>query len=186
MYFFFAEVAESGGIMGMFENNLINWLLLVAFLWWIMATKLPPVFKGREEGIGATLAQTQKAREEAQALLERQKTAVANAEAEAENIIKEAKHAAHEMQVAIEQQSKRDIEDMLHKFEGALASERQVLVTQMRHASVKAAIALTEGQLSTQVTPEVKANLLNQFMAQLETLNVNSVSSGASLESASK
>jgi F0F1-type ATP synthase membrane subunit b/b' len=85
--FFFADVAESGGFMGIFENNLINWLLLVASLWWLMSTKLPPVFKGREDGIKATLNQALKAREEAQALLEKQKAAVANAEVEAENIL---------------------------------------------------------------------------------------------------
>jgi len=185
--YFFAEVAENSGFMGMFENNLINWLLLVAFLWWVMATKLPPVFKGREESINATLASAKLAREEALALLEKQKAAVANAEVEAENILKEAKHAAHEMQVAIEQQTKKEVEDMLHKFEGALAGERQMLVTQMRHAAVEAALQLVRGELASRVTPEVRANLLNQFMDQLETLNPgHPVSSSTSLESISK
>jgi F-type H+-transporting ATPase subunit b len=184
--FFFAAEAATPEIYGLFENNLINWLLLMAGILWLMTTKLPPVFKGREEGIHATLSQAQKAREEAQALLEKQKTAVANAEAEAENIIKEAQHAAHEMQISIEQQTKKEMEELLHKFENALASERQVLVTQMRRASIKAALALTEGQLASKVTPEVKSNLLNQFMAQLETLNVNAAVSSAALEKASK
>jgi len=185
MFYFATEVAETSGFMGMFENNLINWLLLVAFLWWIMATKLPPVFKGREESISATLSQAQKAREEAQALLEKQKAAVANAEVEAENILKEAKHAAAEMQLAIEKQTKRDIEDMLHKFEGALAGERQVLITQMRQAAVQAAIELARGELASRVTPEVRANLLNQFMDQLETMNPGR-HTASSLESAHK
>lgn len=184
--FFFAEVGESAGIMGMFENNVINWLLLVAFLYWVMATKLPPVLKGREEGIKATLAQAQKAREEAQEQLSRQKTAVANAEAEAENILKEAKHAAHEMQVAIEEQTKKDVADMLHKFESALAAERQMLVSQMRHAAVHAAIDLARVELAGRVTPEVRANLLNQFMGQLETLNPGNPVSSSTLESISK
>jgi F-type H+-transporting ATPase subunit b len=184
--FFFAEVAEGGGLMGMFENNVINWLLLVAFLYWIMATKLPPVFKGREESIKATLSQAQKAREEAEALLNQQKTAVANAEAEAENILKEAKNAAHEMQVAIEEQTKKDVADMLHKFENALAAERQVLVSQMRQAAVHAAIDLARVELASRVTPEVRANLLNQFMGQLETLNPGNPVSSSTLESMRK
>jgi F-type H+-transporting ATPase subunit b len=184
--FFFAEVAEHAGFMGIFENNLINWLILVAFFWWIMSTKLPPIFKGREDSITATLVHAQKAREESQALLEKQKAAVANAEAEAENIVKEAKHAASEMQKAIELQTKKDIEDQLHKFESALAGERQMLVTELRLAAVQAAIELTKGQLASKVTPEVKANLLNQFMAQLETLNTGRSVSSSSLESISK
>ena len=185
--FFLAEVGEQAGIMGVFENNLINWLLLVAFLWWILSSKLPPVFIGREDSIKATLAQAQEARQEAEALLQKQKVAVANAEVEAENILKEAKHAASEMQAAIALQTKKDIDDMLHKFENSLASERQVLVSQMRQAAVQAAIELTKGLLASRVTPEVRASLLNQFMAQLETLNPGrTVSSSTSLESISK
>jgi F-type H+-transporting ATPase subunit b len=184
--FFFADVAEHAGIMGIFENNLINWLLLVGFLWWVMSTKLPPVFKGREDSIKATLDHALKAREEAQALLEKQKAAVANAEAEAESIIKEAKHAASEMRLAIEEQTKKDIEDMLHRFETALATERQALVTEMRHAAVQAAIDLTRGQLASRVTAEVRSNLLNQFMDQLETLNPDHPVSSSSLESIAK
>jgi F-type H+-transporting ATPase subunit b len=184
--FFFAEVAENAGIMGIFENNVINWLLLVAFLYWIMATKLPPVFKGREDSIKATLSQAQKAREEAQALLAQQKTAVANAEVEADGLLKDAKHAAHEMQVAIEEQTKKDVADMLQKFENALAAERQVLVSQMRQAAVHAAIDLTRGELASRVTPEVRASLLNQFMGQLETLNPGNPVPASTLESTRK
>ncbi len=185
--FFFAEVAENAGFMGIFENNLINWILLVAFIWWIMASKLPPVFKGREDNIKATLDQARIAREEAQALLTKQKESVANAEAETENMLKEAKHAAHEMQLAIEEQTKKDVADLLHKFESALASERQMLVSQMRQAAVQAAIELVKGELASRVTAEVKANLLNQFMDQLETLNPgHAVSSSTKMGSMSK
>lgn len=184
---FFAEV-ESSGFMGMFENNVINWVLLVLFLGWVMGKKLPPVFKGRRESINATLEAARKAREEAEHLLEKQKAAVANAEVEAEKIIAEARHAAKEMQASLEAQTHKDIEDLLAKFEGSIASERQMLVNEMRQATVRAALELTKGQLASSVTPEVKATLLNQFMAQLETLNTRhgALSSGASLESISK
>ena len=79
--FLLAEV-EHSGLFGMFENNLINWLILVGFLGWVLGKNLPPAFKGREESINATLNQAKKAKEEAEALLEKQKAAVANAEKE--------------------------------------------------------------------------------------------------------
>ena len=73
--FLFAEV-EHNQLFAMFENNVINWVLLVAFFWWVMAKNLPPVFKARDESINATLAAAQKARLDAEALLEKQKAAV--------------------------------------------------------------------------------------------------------------
>lgn len=83
-------------------------------------------------------------------------------------------------------QTKKDIDEMLHKFEVAVASERQLLINEMRAASVKAAIELTRQQLTAQTSPEVKANLLNQFMDQLESLNPKSHVSAGSFETISK
>ena len=57
-----------------------------------------------------------------------------------------------------------------------IAAERQMMVTEMRQASVKAAMELAKGQLASAVTPEVKSQMLNQFMEQLETLNTRSQS----------
>ncbi len=80
----------------------------------------------------------------------------------------------------------KDIAEMLTKFENAIASERQVIVNEMRQASVRAAMALAKAQLTHEVTPEVKANLLNQFMEQLESLNTHSMSPSGQLNSVSK
>ncbi|MBX9940447.1 MAG: ATP synthase F0 subunit B [Candidatus Obscuribacterales bacterium] len=181
---FFAEV-EAPGIMSIFENNLINWLLLVAFMYWVLAKFLPPAFKSREDGINATLTAAREARSQAEALLSKQKEAVANAEKEADQILDEAKKAAKEMQASIEEQTRKDVADMLAKFENAVAAERQMLVTEMRQASVKAAMQLAREQLASAVTPEVRSQLLNQFMEQLETMNTTkgtmTAGSGASL-----
>ena len=59
-------------------------------------------------------------------------------------ILSEAKAAAKEMQASLEAQTQKDIAEMLTKFENAIASERQVIVNEMRQASVKAAMALAK------------------------------------------
>lgn len=182
--FLLAEV-EHNQLFAMFENNVINWLLLVAFFWWVMAKNLPPAFKAREDSINTTLTAAQNARLEAEALLEKQKAAVANAEKEAEEILAEAKTIAADMKSSMEAQTKKDIAEMLVKFEGSVASERQLLVNELRQAAVKAAIELTRNQLAGQTSPEVKASLLNQFMEQLETLNSKNAVSSGRLESIS-
>lgn len=66
-----------------------------------MAKNLPPVFAGRETSIKTTLAAAEQACSEAEAYLIKQKEAVANAEAEADKILAEAK-AAKEMQASLE------------------------------------------------------------------------------------
>ncbi len=183
--FLFAEV-QANPLFAMFENNVINWFLLVIFFWWVLAKNLPPVFAARELQINSTLEAAQRARLEAEALLAKQKAAVANAEVEAEQIVSEAKNIAAEMQATLEAQTKKDIAEMLVKFENAVAGERQLLVNEMRQAAVKAAIELTRSQLAEQTSAEVKAGLLSQFMEQLETLNAKSIVATGSLESTRK
>jgi F-type H+-transporting ATPase subunit b len=185
--FLFAE-AETNALFAIFENNVINWLLLVGFLCWVGAKVLPGVLKNREDAISNTLASALSAREESLKLLARQKEAVANAEKEAAEILSEAKQAASEMKANMEAQTQKDMDEMLTKFQAAVEGERQMLVNEMRHATVKAAVKLAEAQLRTQTTSEVKAQLLNQFMEQLGTLNPrsNALPSQQHFESVSK
>ena len=69
-----AEGHESHA-MGPFDNNFINWLLLLAFLGWLIAKNLPPVFNSRRQSIENEISSAQAAKEEGEKFLEEQKEA---------------------------------------------------------------------------------------------------------------
>ena len=106
--FFLAEV-EANGVNAMFENNVINWLVLIGFVIWIMSKNLPPMLKAREDNINLAISQAKEAREMAHNLLQKQESSVANAQAEEEAILSEARSLAEQMKVQIAEQTQKDI-----------------------------------------------------------------------------
>lgn len=174
------------GLMDFFNNNAFNWVLLLVFLYWLCAKFIPPILAQRKESIESALANARKSRDEGVKFLEDQKTKVANADKEAEAIVVEARQIADQMKAQLEEQTKRDVQQMLVKFEHAVQNERQMVVMELRAAAVKAAMKLAEAQLETTVTPAVKTRLLNQFIGELDTVAAGERLSASHFSSSSK
>ncbi|MFX4806022.1 hypothetical protein ABTB42_20760, partial [Acinetobacter baumannii] len=68
----------------LFENNLINWLVLVAAIVYLWNKNVPPMFKAREEHIESAIKDAALVKKQGEDLLEEQKKRIANAEAEAQ------------------------------------------------------------------------------------------------------
>ena len=157
--------------MGLFDNNFINWLLLLAFLGWLIAKNLPPVFTSRRQSIEMEIASAKTSKEEGEAYLEEQRKKVANIEAETKQMIADAQKAAQLSASLIEEQTSKEMGDLFLKFESSIQNERQLLVTELRTAVVKAAVVISEEQLRNQVNEKVKGELLNKFMSELDTIS---------------
>ncbi|MCC6976843.1 MAG: ATP synthase F0 subunit B [Candidatus Melainabacteria bacterium] len=173
-----AEGHESHHAMGPFDNNFINWLLLLVFLGWLIQKNMPGVFKSRRESIECEIRAAALARQEGEAFLEEQRKKLANVEAETKQLIADAKTAAQQSAALIEEQTSKEMGEMLLKFESSIANEKQLLITEMRQAVVKAAVAISQEQLRGQVNDKVKGELLNKFMSQLDTIAQTGDSSG--------
>lgn len=165
-----AEEHGAGHEAGLFDNNFINWLLLLAFLGWLIAKNLPGVFSARKASIESEISAANAAKAEATAFLEEQRRKIADVEKEVEKMLSDAKQDASRSKALIEEQTDKEMKEMLAKFESSIHNERQLLVTEMRAAVVKAAVAISEEQLRSQVNESVKGELLNKFMSQLDTI----------------
>lgn len=168
----------AGHEAGLFDNNFINWLLLLAFLGWLIQKNMPPLFKARRESIDNEISAAQQAKDEGIAFLEEQRKKLANVEEETKKILADAKTAAQQTASLIEEQTSKEMAELLVKFEASIQNERQLLVTEMRSAVVKAAVAISEEQLRHQVNDKVKDDLLTKFMSELDTI----ASTGESFE----
>lgn len=151
-----------------FENNLINWLLLVGVIGWLGAKFLPGAFAARQSGIQSALTEASRARQEGEAFLEAQIKRISNAEKEMDNILAEAVAVANQMKEQMEQQTQKEIADLRLRIEQEIANERQLAISQLRTAAAKASIALTEAAMPAAITDGVKQRLLDQFVEQLE------------------
>jgi F-type H+-transporting ATPase subunit b len=158
---------------GLFDNNFINWLLLLAFLGWLCAKNLPPIFNSRRQQIESEIEAAKASKEEGERFLEEQRKKVANIEAETKQMLEDAKTAAQLSASLIEEQTSKEMGELFLKFESSIQNERQLLVTELRSAVVKAAVVISEEQLRNQVNEKVKGELLNKFMSELDTISSN-------------
>jgi len=175
MFFFATETAHHQ--MGLIDVildwklNVINWLLLVAFLVYGWNKLVPPKLAQREQSINEALSVAERSKQEADALLAEQKARLADAEKEREKIVDEAKTVAKQLQADIESQTKREVAELEKKMESALVNERQLIITEVRSAAVKAAMQLSRNHLEHSVTEADNKRLLTQFMQELDSLD---------------
>jgi F-type H+-transporting ATPase subunit b len=171
--FFFA--VENAGLFeqakGLFENNVINWLILVAGLVYLWNKNVPAMFKSREDNIQTAIKDAALAKKQGQDLLEEQKKRTANADAERAQILTDAKHLAAQLKEQLEAQAKEDAAYLLKKIDQQISNERQLAVTQLRQAAAAASIKLTEQILPSLLDEQSKAKLLTQFMEQLDSMS---------------
>ena len=170
--FLFAQVSgeETNMVSHLLDpkSNVINYLILLALLVWLWVKYGVPMFDQRKDTIESSIQTAKQAKIDAEAFFQEQRSKVANSEKDADLIVKEAREIADQMRVQIEEQTQKDLADMLAKLESSIANERQVVIMEMRAQAVKTAIKLCEQQLSTSVTDKVQAKLLTQFMEQLD------------------
>lgn len=166
----FIFAAETEGLFGLFHNNLINWLLLVAVLVYMWMRITPAIFKGRQDDIETALLQAAESRKEGQAFLEEQRKKIENAEHEAETILVEARKVASEMKQQIVDQTAKDSQDLKHRIEQQIEGERRLAVTEMRSQAATVAVRLAEATLPGAITSTAKSRLLGEFVEQLDTV----------------
>ncbi len=171
---FFFAVENVGGLeaaKALFENNVINWLVLVVAIYFLWQKYVPPMFKAREEHIENALKEAALAKKQGQELFQEQKKRVENAEAEKKQIITEAKDLAEQLKQQMKAQAMEDMKNLEAKIEQQIANEKQQAITQLRQTAAVASIKLTEQLLPSLLDEQAKAKLLNQFMEQLDSVS---------------
>lgn len=151
-----------------FENNLINWLLLVAILVYMWVRLTPAMFAARKDKIEATLQEAEQAHKEGQEFLAQQKTRIENAEAESQKILDEAKRVASEMKAEIAVQTQSEEKYLRERITQQINAEKQQAFTEMKSRAAVVAVRLAEASLPGAITDSAKARLQNQFVEQLE------------------
>ena len=168
MFLLFAAAEGGNAIFELFENNLINWVVLVIAICWGASRIMPSVFSNRKSQIDGAIQDARIAREEGEKFLTEQQAKIANAERESDNILVEAKQIAEKMRGDMEAATKKELADLEHRIDQEITNQRQLAVLQLRTAAAKAAIALSESAIPQALNDQAKAKLMNQFMDQLE------------------
>lgn len=152
----------------LFENNLINWILLMCILAYMWMKVTPGIFAARKERIDASLNEAEKARIEGLEFAKKQEAIIANAKIELKKILEDSKQIAATMAAEIKKQTENDVKSLSVRIEQQIANEQHQAITEMRSRAATVALRLAEASLPGAITDSARTRLLSQFVDQLE------------------
>lgn len=155
-------------IVAIFSNNLINCLLLMAFLVFMWMRLTPSMFASRKDKIERALKEAEQARIEGQEFFEKQEARIANAEQEAGNILEEARKLAEAMKAEIAGQSEHEAKALKERISQEINAEYQQALSELRTRAAKVSIQLAQSSLPSALTASANMRLLSDFVEQLD------------------
>jgi len=155
-------------LRSIFDNNLINWLLLMAAIVYFWNKYTPSMFEARQQRIETALRDAAAAKEQGEILLNDVKSKIANQEQEVQGILDEAKQLAVQLEQQMRAQTATDLVEMEKRIKAQIKAEEQLAIIELRAVAARSAIKLTEQMLPSLIDADAKSKLLSQFMEQLD------------------
>ena len=169
------EGAEHAGPASPFEVNpgLMFWTLIVftALFFTLRKYAWPAILKAteeRERAIARQLEEADKANRDAQALLEENKRLLADARAQAQSMLAEAKLATEKERAAALERTRNEQEDLLARARQDIATEKDKAVMELRREAVDLSLAAATKLVGTRLDSEADRKIVTDYLASLE------------------
>ncbi len=169
------EGAEHAGPKSPFEVNfgLMFWTLIVftALFFTLKKYAWPAILKAteeRERTIARQLEEADKANRDAQALLEENKRLLADARAQAQTLLAEAKAATEKERAAALERTRNEQEDLLARARKDIAAEKDKALIELRREAVDLSLAAATKLVGTRLDSEADRKLVTDYLASLE------------------
>jgi len=167
-------MAQEGGAGPLtVDGGLVIWTLVVfGLLLLILRRTAWPVLlaavRERERRLEEQLAQAQRDRTEAAALLEEHKRLLAGAKAEAQELLAKAKAVADKERATLLARAREEYEELLARARKDIEEEREKAILALRREAVDLSIAAASKLLEAQLDNEANRRLVTEYLATLE------------------
>jgi F-type H+-transporting ATPase subunit b len=172
-FFILATEAHAGGEGGfgldfnILEANLINLAILIAILVYFGRKSLGQVLDGRRTKIAEAIQEAEERLQTAAGAVADEQQKLAQAQATAEKIRKEAEQRAQAIKAEILAQGEKDIERLKEVAVQDLNAEQERVIAQLRRQIVALAMEQAEAQLKAQLDESAQQEIVNRSIAQL-------------------
>lgn len=155
------------------EGGLMFWtivifLLLVAVLWKFAWPQILGAVEAREKALETQIAEAARNREESARVLEEQKKLLADARAQAHQLINEAQGAAEKERTLVMEKARQEQEELLARARRELAEERQRAVAELRREAVDLSLAAAGRLIRQRLDSDADRKLVSDYLATLE------------------
>lgn len=155
------------------NTGLIFWTLIVfgillVLLWRFAWPTIVKTVEEREHRITKQLADAEAANAQAQKLLEEHKAAMAQARAEAQDIVGRAKAVAQKEREVLLGKAHEEQEQLLERARREIGTERDKAIVALRREAVELSIAAASKLVEANLDSEANRKLVTEYLAGLE------------------
>ena len=155
------------------DGGLVIWTLVVfGLLLLVLRRSVWPVLlaavRERERRLEEQIAQAQRDRAEAAGLLEEHKRLLAEATAQAQELIAKAKAVADKERETLLAKARQEYEQLLDRARHEIEAEKEKAIVALRREAVDLSIAAASKLLEAQLDSETNRKLVIEYLAQLE------------------
>jgi len=170
---FAQETGAGGGGPLTVDGGLVIWTLVVfGLLLYVLKRNAWPVLlaavREREQKLERQLAEAEKNRAEAAALLEEHKRLLAAAKGEAQEILNKAKTVAEKERATLLAKAREEYERLLTRARKEIDEEKEKALLALRQEAVDLSIAAAAKLLDANLDTEANRRLVTEYLAGLE------------------
>ena len=143
-------------------------LVLLGLLWWLGWPQIIKMVEEREHRIQGQLDQAEKARAEAQKVLEEQQRLLAQVRADAQEILGKAKSAAQKEREVLLAKTREEQDGMLERARNEITAEKEKALVALRREAVELSIAAASKLVEKNLTSEANRRLVADYLAGIE------------------
>ncbi len=158
---------EAAGTTAGWVYRWINFGIFVAVLVWVFARKTPPFFRARQEAIAAAIAESARAREEAERQQHEAETKMATLDATVAELRARAKRESAAETERIRALAKEDAKRIELAGQLEIRAAERAAEMELKTIAARVAIDHAETLLGQQMTPQTDALLFGGFVAEL-------------------
>ena len=176
---FASEGEEGGGIAAILPDPIEFVPMLVAFilLWVILAKFGWPMFNAmlekRENTIREALKKSEKAQIESERVLQEYKQQLADAKAQAAQIISDARATGEAVKADISAKAQSEAEDMIAKAKVAIEAEKKQAVAELQGSVVDISVDMAAKLIGEDLTEGEHRKIIERYVSEAGSFNAN-------------
>jgi F-type H+-transporting ATPase subunit b len=150
--------------------GIIAFSIVFILIWWKVRPAISETLAARQEAITGQLTEAEKAKQEAQALLDDYKQQLAKAKEDANKIVEDAKATAETVKTDIVTKAEQEASGIVAKARDDAAAERQRVAGGIRDEVMTLSMALTAKVVGEGIDEATQRQLVERFIDDVEGL----------------
>ncbi len=152
-------------------SGILAFSVVFLFMWRFAWPQLKQLLDDRQKAIAGQIQAAEATKVEAQSLLDDYKSQIANAKAEANQIVEEARVQAESVRTGIVERANSEAEEIVAKAREEAATQKDRAMSEARQEVANLSIDLAEKVVGGSLDREAQQGLVDRYLADLERMS---------------